>query len=121
VPHANRPEAQRLELRCPDPSCNPYLAFAVILKCGLDGIAHDLPLPEPTEENLFENDRARQGLATLPATLREAVDELQKDAVVQEALGPHIYERFVEAKTQEWEDYRLEVTPWELQRYLQTF
>jgi len=121
VPHANRPEAQRLELRCPDPSCNPYLAFAVILKCGLDGIAHDLPLPEPTEENLFENDRARQGLATLPATLREAVDELQKDAVVQEALGLHIYERFVEAKTQEWEDYRLEVTPWELQRYLQTF
>jgi glutamine synthetase len=121
VPRASTPEGHRLELRCPDPSCNPYLAFAVMLKCGLDGIVNDLPVPEPTEENLFESEWARQGLPTLPGTLHAAIEELEKDTVVQQALGPHIYERFVDAKMQEWDDYRLEVTPWELQRYLQTF
>lgn len=121
VPHANTPEAHRLELRCPDPSCNPYLAFAVMLKCGLDGIINDLPLPEATEENLYESASARQGLATLPGTLEEAIEELQKDTVVQEALGPHIYERFVEAKLREWDDYRLEVTRWETRHYLPRF
>lgn len=121
VPRASVPAAHRLELRCPDPSCNPYLAFAVMLKCGLDGIVNDLPVPEPTEENLYESELARQGLTTLPGTLYEAIEELQKDTVVQQALGPHIYERFVDAKLQEWDDYRLEVTRWETERYLRTF
>ncbi|HHX42460.1 MAG TPA: type I glutamate--ammonia ligase [Chloroflexi bacterium] len=121
VPRASTAEAHRLELRCPDPSCNPYLAFAVMLKCGLDGIRNDLPLPDATEENLYESKVARQGLTMLPGTLREAIDELQKDTVVQEALGPHIYERFAEAKLREWEDYSLEVTPWEIDRYLHVF
>ncbi len=121
IPNPSIPEATRLELRCPDPSCNPYLAFAVMLKCGLDGIVNDLPLPTPTEENLFESEWARHGLGTLPASLEEALDELEKDAVVQEALGPHIHERFVGAKRREWEAYRLQVTPWERQQYLYTF
>ena len=121
VPRTMTPEATRLELRFPDPSCNPYLAFAVMLKCGLDGIKNDLPLPEPTEENLFESKLAREGLPTLPGSLKEALDELEKDPVVQEALGPHVYERFVDAKLQEWDDYRLHVSSWELERYLYIF
>lgn len=121
IPRAPVAEATRLELRCPDPSCNPYLAFAVMLKCGLDGIKNDLPVPEPTEENLFESASARSGLPTLPGSLREALDAFEGDSVVQEALGPHITERFIDAKNQEWDDYRLSVTPWELDRYLTTF
>lgn len=121
VPRPAVPEATRLELRCPDPSCNPYLAFAVMLKCGLDGIKNELPVPDATEEDLFESKWAREGLVTLPGSLEEALKELEKDAVVQEALGPHIYERFVDAKTQEWDDYRLAVSKWELDRYLYTF
>ena len=121
VPKPSLTEATRLELRCPDPSCNPYLAFAVMLKCGLDGVKRGLPLPEPTEENLFEAEWARRGLETLPSSLKEALQELEKDTVVQEALGPHIYERFMEAKTQEWDSYRLEITDWERERYLCMF
>jgi len=121
IPKANNPASARLELRCPDPSCNPYLAFAVMLKAGLDGIKNDLPLPPATEENLFESERARQGLQTLPGSLREALDYLEADPLMQEALGPHIYERFVDAKAQEWDDYRLAVTRWELDHYLPVF
>jgi glutamine synthetase len=121
IPRAPVAEATRLELRCPDPACNPYLAFSVMLKCGLDGIKNDLPIPEATEENLFESSSARAGLVTLPGSLREALDEFEKDTVVQEALGPHVTERFIDAKSQEWDDYRLAVTPWELNRYLATF
>lgn len=118
VPRAPAPAATRLELRCPDPSCNPYLAFAVMLKCGLDGIKRELPLPEASEEDLFESLEARNKLKTLPGSLSEAVEEMDRDEVVQEALGPHIYQRYRAAKLQEWDDYRLEVTQWELARYL---
>ncbi len=117
-------KATRIELRCPDPSCNPYLAFAVMLKAGLDGIKRRLPLPEPVEENLYHFDEAelrRRNITTLPATLGEALDELKKDSVVQEALGEHVFERFIEAKTQEWDDYRKFVSQWELDRYLEIF
>ncbi|MHB0856888.1 MAG: type I glutamate--ammonia ligase [Anaerolineae bacterium] len=121
VPRPACQDATRLELRCPDPSCNPYLAFAVMLKCGLDGIKNELPVPDATEENLFESEWARHGLVTLPGSLQEALQELSRDTVVQEALGPHIYERFMDAKTQEWDSYRLQVTPWERDRYLSVF
>ena len=115
---AGRPQATRIELRCPDPSCNPYLAFAVMLKAGLDGIKRDLPLPEAAEEDLYHVDpRARQ-LETLPSSLGEALAELQRDEVVAGALGPHILERYAEAKLQEWDDYRIFVSQWELDRYL---
>ena len=121
IPRPASPEVTRLELRCPDPSCNPYLAFAVMLKCGLDGIVNQTPLPEPTEEDLYESEWARRGLATLPGSLDEALEELEADAVIQDALGAHIFERFLDAKRQEWDEYRLQVTPWELERYLYTF
>lgn len=125
VPHSgpgtNQRYAARLELRCPDPSCNPYLAFAVMLKAGLDGIKRRLPLPEPVEESIFQFDAAelrRRSIETLPSTLREAIDELRKDEVIQEALGEVIYENFVEAKLEEWSEYRRHVSPWEVERYL---
>jgi glutamine synthetase len=121
VPRSSLPEGTRLELRSPDPSCNPYLAFAVMLECGLDGIIHELPLPKPTEENLFESEWARTGLQALPGTLGEALNDLEEDSVVQEALGPHIYERFLDAKRQEWDEYRLQVSAWERERYLYVF
>ncbi|GAB4445213.1 MAG: type I glutamate--ammonia ligase [Anaerolineae bacterium] len=115
-------ESTRLELRFPDPSCNPYLAFAVMLKAGLDGIKKKLPAPDPVEENLYHlNDSDSVRLDTLPGSLSDALDELEKDEVIQEALGPHIFERYIEAKRLEYDEYRLQVTPWELDRYLMVY
>ncbi len=111
-------ESTRLELRCPDPSCNPYLAFAVMLKAGLDGIKNKLPWPDPVEENLYHLRNSHERLETLPGSLGEALDELERNTVIQEALGPHIYARYLEAKRQEYDEYRLHVTSWELDRYL---
>jgi glutamine synthetase len=121
---AGKPQSARIELRCPDPSCNPYLAFAVMLRAGLDGVQRNLPVPAPVEENLYEFDSsmlARHNVQTLPGSLREALDELERDELVRDTLGPHVFERFMEAKRQEWEDYRLRVTPWEVERYLEIF
>jgi glutamine synthetase len=117
-------QATRLELRCPDPSTNPYLAFAVMLKCGLDGIKRNLPLPAPVEENLYHFDAAelkRRNVGVLPSSLSEALDELERDEVVQEALGEHVYSRFLAAKRQEYDDYRMYVSGWEIDRYLEIF
>jgi glutamine synthetase len=116
-----RTHATRVELRCPDPSCNPYLAFAVMLKAGLDGIKRQLPLPEAAEEDLYHVDPRARHLETLPGSLGEALDELQRDDVIAAALGPHVLERFVEAKSLEWESYRLAVSQWELDRYLAVY
>lgn len=122
VPRAFTQDSTRIELRCPDPSCNPYLAFAVMLAAGLDGIRRELPVPEAAEENLYTLDHQRRAAyATLPGTLEEALEEMQKDEVVREALGAHVFERFINAKRQEWSDYQLEVTPWELGKYLGTY
>jgi glutamine synthetase len=122
VPRAHEPEATRLEMRCPDPSCNPYLAFAVMLAAGLDGIRRELAAPDANEENLYLLDNTKSAkLPVLPGSLEEALEELEKDQVIREALGPHVLERFVSAKRMEWEDYRMEVTSWELNRYLSVF
>ncbi|MEA3345098.1 MAG: type I glutamate--ammonia ligase [Chloroflexota bacterium] len=119
VPKVSDPQATRLELRCPDPSCNPYLAFAVMLEAGLEGIRQELEPMAPEEENLYDLDLARaQHMEVLPGSLDEALEELAKDSLVQKALGQHVYEQFMEAKTQEWNEYRLQVTPWEVERYL---
>jgi glutamine synthetase len=121
------PRAQvgtRVELRSPDPSCNPYLAFAVMLRAGLDGIMRELPLAMPVEEGLYtldEQARLRRGIALLPATLGEALAALTSDELVLEALGEQIAAWFVEAKTLEWNEYRCQVHPWELERYLPLF
>lgn len=119
-----RPETTRIELRCPDPSCNPYLAFAVMLKAGLDGIKRELPLPPPLEEDLYQFDEkrlAQYNVGTLPGSLGDALEAMQEDPLVEEALGTHAYERFLEARRIEWDEYRLQVTPWELGRYLPIF
>ncbi len=117
----NRPQSARVELRCADPSSNPYLALAVILAAGLDGIRRELPLPPPVEEDLFEVDlRARQ-FEVLPSTLGLALEELQRDEVITETLGPHILERFIEARAREWEEYSHSISQWELDRYLPTY
>ncbi len=108
----------RVELRCPDTACNPYLAFAVILAAGLDGIRQELPLAEAAEEDLFHVDPRALGLEALPDSLGAALDALQHDEVIQEALGAHVYERFVDAKRQEWTSYRSYVSEWEIARYL---
>jgi glutamine synthetase len=116
-------QSTRLELRCPDPSCNPYLAFAAMLWAGLDGIERELaPLP-PVEENVYDFDDANLrelDIATLPSTLKEAIGELEKDEVLQQALGGHACHAFVRAKKAEWDEYRIQVTDWELNRYLET-
>lgn len=113
-----RHKSTRCELRCPDPSANPYLAFAIMLAAGLDGIEKRLTPPPSSEEDLYQMDGMRSGLGLLPGSLGEAIEELRKDEVIQQALGQHVYERYVEAKTQEWNEYRLYVTQWELDRYL---
>src|SRR5262249_39737708 len=82
---AGRPQATRVELRCPDPSCNPYLAFAVMLKAGLDGIKRELPLPDAAEEDLYHVDPRARGLETLPSSLGDALTELQRDEVIAAA------------------------------------
>ncbi|MEP7285122.1 MAG: glutamine synthetase family protein [Chloroflexota bacterium] len=122
VPRAHEEQSTRIELRCPDPSCNPYLAFAVMLAAGLDGIRRELPVPDATDENLYlMDDERRSSLSNLPESLQEALEALDADPVIRDALGPHTYERFVSAKRQEWDDYRLEVTGWELSKYLPTY
>jgi len=119
-----RPESTRIELRCPDASCNPYLAFAVMLACGLDGVKNELEPPPAVEENLYHFDefqRAQRNVGMLPAALGDALDELERDDVVRRALGDHVYDRFLEAKRAEWDEYRKQITPWELERYLPIF
>jgi glutamine synthetase len=117
-------EGTRLEVRCPDPSSNTYLAFAAMIAAGLDGIEKGLELGEPVEESLFEMDAtqiAAKSIKELPGTLGEALDELEKDEVIREALGAHVYDHFIEAKRQEWNEYRTQVTAWEIDRYLEAF
>lgn len=123
-PAARVEAASRIELRSPDPSCNPYLALAVMLHAGLDGIENDLRAPEPVRENIYEFDETKReeyGIDTLPGSLDKAIDALEADPVITEALGAHITEKFIEAKRVESEEYRIQVTEWEKDRYLETF
>jgi len=116
-------ESARCELRCPDPSANPYLAFAVMLATGLDGIRRDLVPPPPVEENVYEFDSVAlrsHEIASLPGTLEEALQALEQDQVIAETLGEHTFRRYLEAKRLEWDEYRAQVTAWELDRYLTT-
>jgi glutamine synthetase len=122
--HPDRSESTRVELRCPDPSCNPYLAFAVMLQAGLDGIRRELEPPPISNENLYHLDdqgREARGMGTLPGSLGEALEELRRDDLVREAMGDHLLERFIEAKTIEWQEYCLQVSGWEHDRYLHVY
>lgn len=118
---AGRYQATRIELRCPDPACNPYLAYAAMLAAGLDGIKRKLPLRDAAEEDLFHVDPRARGLAMLPTSLGSALDALREDEVILEAIGPSVAERFLDAKQQEWESYRAYVSQWEIDRYLAIF
>ncbi len=118
---AIRGESTRAELRSPDPSCNPYLAFAVILKSGLDGIKNQIDPGEPVRPNIYtmsKEEKKVRGIESLPSNLYEALKELEKDEVVKSALTEHILKNYIKAKREEWENYRTQVHQWELDRYL---
>lgn len=118
---ARRGVGTRCELRMPDPSCNPYLAFAVMLAAGLDGVKNKIEPPKPVTGNVYtmsQRERARLKIKSLPANLGEAVAMLEKDSVIKDALGEHALSQFVHAKRTEWQEYIAMVHPWEVDRYL---
>src|SRR3954454_25232468 len=119
--HPGKEHATRAELRCPDPACNPYLCFAGMLHAGLEGIEHGYELPEPMEQNLYHltpEERHRRGIEQLPETLGEAIEIAAESELVLRVLGEHAFNRFVEIKRSEWEDYRVQVTPYEIEQFL---
>ena len=121
---SERGNSTRIELRSPDPAANPYLALAVCLAAGLDGIKNKLMPPESIEANLFElsaEDRAKLGIRRLPSTLDEAIHALEKSDFMKRVLGEHISTRYIEAKKREWEEYRTRVTQWEIDQYLNRY
>ncbi|MDE5910445.1 MAG: type I glutamate--ammonia ligase [Lachnospiraceae bacterium] len=121
---ASRGEGTRIELRCPDPSANPYLALAVCLRAGLDGIANKIEPPASVDRNIFamtEEEKKSLAIEAIPGTLIEAVYELEKDVFIQEVLGRHVSEKYMEAKKAEWANYRAQVTDWEINQYLNQF
>src|SRR5438105_3516786 len=114
-------QATRAELRCPDPACNPYLTFACLLHAGLEGIEQGYELPDPMETNLYHltaEQRRERGIVSLPETLGEAIDALSQSELAKKALGPHIFDRYVELKRKEWDEYRVQLTDWEMKKYL---
>lgn len=121
---ASRGMSTRVEVRSVDPSANPYLAMAVLLKAGLDGIKNNLELPAPIDRNIYamdEEERHANGIYDLPSTLLDAVKALSKDEVVKDGLGEHIYNNFVEAKRVEWDAFRIQVSQWEREQYLKLY
>ena len=116
-----REEAVRIEYRAPDPACNPYLAFSVMLAAGLDGVERELPVPDPVEDNVYEmtdEERERRGIETLPGSLWEAILLAEKSDLVREALGEHVFNSFMRNKKIEWNQYKVQVTNYELKKYL---
>ncbi|MCL0052958.1 glutamine synthetase family protein [Dehalococcoidales bacterium] len=113
--------ATRIEFRSPDPACNPYLAFSVMLAAGLEGIEKEYEVPDPVEENVYEmtdEERQRRGIGTLPTSLGEAIQLTEKSEVVRRALGDHVFDAFIKNKKIEWDQYRAQVTEYELKKYL---
>ena len=114
-------QATRAEIRCPDPACNPYLAFAALLHAGLEGIEKGYELPEPMERNLYHlspDERKKLGIEQLPETLGEAIEIAAESELILKTLGEHVFTRLIEIKRQEWEDYRTQLSAWELEKYL---
>ena len=119
-----RGESTRIELRCPDPSANPYLALAVCLQAGLDGIRNQIEPPKSIDRNIYEmseEERQAAGIESIPGTLIEAVRELEKDDFIKAALGKQVADAYINAKKREWSEYRSQVTEWEIDRYLYKF
>lgn len=114
-------KATRIEFRSPDPACNPYLAFSVMLAAGLEGIEKEYQAPDPVEENVYvmsEEERRKRGIGSLPASLWEAIQLTERSEVVRKALGDHVFHAFIKNKKIEWDQYRTQVTEYELKRYL---
>jgi len=121
---ASRGQSTRIEVRSPDPSCNPYLALAVMLKAGLDGIKNKLTLPPAVDRNIYimtEEERRDLGIESLPGTLKEALECLKQDPVICDALGEHALTHFIEAKEIEWNLFCVQVHPWEREQYLEHY
>jgi len=121
--HPGKEKATRAEIRCPDPSCNPYLAFAGLLHAGLEGIEQGYELPDPMETNLYEltkQERRALDIESLPESLGDAIDTAADSELVERALGTELRDRLISLKQREWDEYRVQVTPWELERYLPT-
>lgn len=118
---AARGASTRLELRCPDPACNPYLALAAILSAGLDGIENKIQPPVSTDKNIFQmtgEERKAAGIEALPGSLEEAIKEMQKSELIKQVLGEHIFTKYIEAKNEEWAEYATKVSKWETDEYL---
>jgi glutamine synthetase len=116
-----REKATRIEFRSPDPACNPYLCFSVMLAAGLDGVEKGMSPPDPIEENVYEmtaEEREKRGIKTLPASLLEAIQLTEKSELVKKALGDHVFTSFIENKKKEWDEYRIHVTEYETKKYL---
>ncbi|MFP7754546.1 type I glutamate--ammonia ligase [Thermodesulfobacteriota bacterium B35] len=121
---ASRGMGTRTEVRCPDPTCNPYLAFAMMLNSGLDGVRNNLQAPDSVDQDIFKMTPAEKeaaGIDSLPANLKEAIEEMKANPIAREALGDHIFEKYIEGKEKEWDDYRTAVTDWELDNYLSNY
>jgi glutamine synthetase len=119
--HPGKEQATRCEIRCPDPACNPYLCFSALLQAGLEGIEKGYELPEPMERNLYHlspDERRKLGIEQLPETLGEAIEIAAESELILKTLGEHVFTRFVEIKRQEWEDYRTQLSAWEIEKYL---
>jgi glutamine synthetase len=119
-----REKAVRAELRCPDPTANPYLAFAVMIAAGLDGIKKKIFPPKPIEENIYEftnEEAALRNIDVLPRDITESLKYLEKDNVIREAIGEYSYQKIYQLKMKEWESYNLQVTPWEIKQYLEIY
>ena len=121
---ASRGIGTRVEVRCPDPCCNPYLAFAMMLTSGLDGIKNRLNVPASTNLNIFDMtavEKVEAGIACMPASLKEALEELKINPLARHTLGDHIYEKYIFNKEAEWDHYRISVTDWEIKEYLNIY
>jgi glutamine synthetase len=121
---ASRGISTRVEVRNPDPAANPYLALAVMLQAGLDGIKNKMQLPPPTDRNIYvmtEEEREEQGIPSLPLNLKHAIDEMLRDDVICDALGDHALAHFVELKEIEWDIYRTQVHAWEREQYMSLY
>jgi glutamine synthetase len=123
IPKKGKESSTRIEFRSPDPACNPYLAFSVMLAAGLRGVEEGYDLPPEATNNIFQltpEERAAEGIPALPQSLGEAVDVMESSELVADALGEHVFDYFIRNKRAEWADYRAQVTPFELERYLGT-
>ena len=119
--YPGKEQATRCEFRACDPACNPYLTFAAMLQAGLEGIEKGYKVPKPMDKNLYhlsDSERKEKGIETLPDSLGYAISLTEKSELVKKALGSHIFSRFIELKKKEWDNYRIQVTKYELDKYL---